>query len=189
MTQNNQLRKFSALILISAFALLFAGCEKKEKDNTNELLLVGLATAVNMPGDCRIAAGSRTLNTFTTEFTGTTGTITRTGSIPFTTHQTAALKLAGRTAGSSVRISGGKAFLIAYRADSCPVTADQAVTASTTPSVTFTNATSSDSQFRNSYEITTDPATITFPTAGNYYVLIYAIPERGQSALLTFGTP
>jgi hypothetical protein len=186
MTQKSTLQNIVSLLVFTAFVGFLSNCEKKKEDNNDAALLVGLAAAFNMAGDCNIAAGSRTLNTFTTEFTGTSGTIAKTSSVPVVGHQTAAIKLAGRTAGSSVKLSGGKSFLIVYNASTCPISAEKAVTI---PAITIANVTSSNEQFTNSYQIDTDQATITFPTAGDYYILIYAIPARGQIATLNYGTP
>lgn len=189
MTQKSTLQKSFALLILTLLIGILSNCEKKKEDNNDAALLVGLAAAFNMAGDCNIAAGSRSLNTFTTEFTGTSGTIAKTSSVPVVGHQTAALKLAGRTAGSSVKLSGGKAFLIVYNASACPIAADKAITTTSTPSIAIANATSSNEQFTSSYQIDNDQATITFNTAGDYYILIYAIPSRGQIATLNYGNP
>lgn len=178
--------KTKLIILLSLVAGLSLQCEKKE-DDKDDTTLLALAALTTSAGDCSVSAsGKATINTWTTDITGTTGaTLSKLGSVPIVGHTTAAMKL---TSDASTTLTvNGSAFIIVYKATACPLTTDNI--ASTTTNYTITGATDSNSEFPSSYKITNQTATITFngtSGSGGYYVFIYAIPRNGQSAAVTY---
>lgn len=176
--------KTKLIILLSLVAGLSLQCEKKEdeKDDTTLLVLAALTTSA---GDCSVSAsGKATINTWTTDITGTTGaTLSKLGSVPIVGHTTAAMKLTTDANGSAMTVNGS-AFIIVYKTSACPLTTSNLATVTTDFT---TSATSSESEFPSSYKITNQTATITFnSTNTGYYVFIYAIPRNGQSAAVTY---
>ncbi|MCG6147223.1 hypothetical protein LFX15_02885 [Leptospira levettii] len=170
--------KFKTLLLLALFGGLTFQCEKKE-DNQDTVTVAALAAIFSSAGDCTVNAPPRaSINTFTTAITANgSGTISQTGTVPVVAHKNAALKLTAKNT-TAVAFSGGSAFLIVYQSSSCPLTT------STTSGFTPTSL-SASSEFTNSY-LLSNSGTITFNTAGDYYIFIYAIPSRGQTANLSY---
>lgn len=170
--------KFKTMVLLALVAGFSFQCEKKE-ENQDAVNLAALAAIFSSAGDCTVNAPPRaSINTFTTSITANgSGTISQTGTVPVVAHKNAALKIAAKN-NTAVAFSGGSAFLIVYQSSSCPLTT------STTTGFAPTSLTAS-SEFTNSF-LLSNSGTITFNVAGDYYIFIYAIPSRGQTANLTY---
>ncbi|MCW7488343.1 LIC20153 family lipoprotein [Leptospira meyeri] len=178
--------KTKLLIVLSLIAGFTFQCEKKKEDD-NTATLIALAGLTSSAGDCSVSAsGKATINTWTTDVTGTTaGTISKLGSVPIVGHTTAAIKLTS-DAGTTLNVNGS-AFIIVYKTSACPLTTSNI--AATPANFSITGATDSNSEFPSSYKITNQTAAITFngaQGAGDYYVFIYAIPRNGQSAAVNY---
>lgn len=170
--------KLKTLVLLALIGGFTFQCEKKD-DNQDIVTAATLGALLYSPGDCTVNAPPRaSINTFTTAVTvaSPSGTITQTGTVPVVGHKNAALKLTAKN-GTAVALSGGNAFLIVYQSSSCPLT-----TSTTTP---FTTGIPSSTEFTNSYLLNSS-GTITFTVPGDYYIFIYAIPSRTQTANLTY---
>lgn len=177
-TLSTKLKTMALLALIGGFTFQ---CEQKKDDQTDLALLLGLAAITSSPGDCPVSTGRANLNTWTNDITGTTtGTpaqLSRTGF----GHVTTSMKLTSD--GSTSLQVNGSAFIIVYKASACPLnSSNQAVL---TTDYTISGGTNS-TEFTNSVQITNQTATITFNGSAGFYVFIYAIPSRGQSAAVTY---
>ncbi|TGL74230.1 LIC20153 family lipoprotein [Leptospira levettii] len=183
---NSLSTKFKTLVLLALIGGFTFQCEKKE-DNQDTVTIAALAALTTSAGDCSVSAsGKATINTWTTDITGTTsGTISKLGSVPVVGHTTAAIKL---TSDASTTLGvNGSAFIIVYKADACPLSTSNL--ASTPSNFSISGASDSSSEFPSSYKITNSTATITFngtSGSGGYYVFIYAIPRNGQSAAVNY---
>ncbi|EMY63001.1 LIC20153 family lipoprotein [Leptospira terpstrae] len=179
------LNKTKLLIVLGLIAGLTFQCEKKKEEDLTPI--IALAALTTSAGDCSVSAsGKATINTWTTDVTGTTaGTISKLGSVPVVGHTTAAIKLTSDA--STILTVNGSAFIIIYKASACPLTTSNV--AATPSNFSIATATDSNSEFPSSYKITNQTATITFngaQGAGDYYVFIYAIPRNGQSAAVNY---
>lgn len=175
--------KTKLLILLSLVAGLTFQCEKKEEDDS-VTTLAALAALTTSAGDCSVStSGKATINTWTTDITGTTtGTISKLGSVPIVGHSTAAIKLTAD--GTTSLVVTGSTFIIVYKTSACPLsTANLAVR---TTDYSITGGADSSSEFPESWKITNQTATITLNGATGYHVFLYAIPRNGQSAGVTY---
>ncbi|XDD54184.1 hypothetical protein AB3N62_17215 [Leptospira sp. WS4.C2] len=175
--------KTKLIILLSLVAGLSLQCEKKEDDKDDTTLLV-LAALTTSAGDCSVSAsGKATINTWTTDITGTTsGTISKLGSVPIVGHTTAAIKLTAD--GSTSLAVTGSAFIIVYKTSACPLATSNLAVRTTDYSIN--GGADSASEFPDSWKITSQTATITLNGSAGYYVFLYAIPRNGQSAGVTY---
>ncbi|MBM9548156.1 hypothetical protein JWG40_14085 [Leptospira sp. 201903074] len=174
--------KTKLLIVLSLVAGLTFQCEKKEEEDMTPLL--ALAALTTSAGDCSVStAGKSTINTWTTDVTGTTsGTISKLGSVPIVAHSTAAIKLTAD--GTTSLAVTGSAFIIVYKTSACPLATSNLAVRTTDYSIT--GGADSASEFPESWKITNQTATITLNGSNGYYVFLYAIPRNGQSAGVTY---
>ncbi|MCW7507294.1 hypothetical protein ND816_05570 [Leptospira levettii] len=170
--------KFKTLLLLALLGGLTFQCEKKE-DNQDTVTVAALAAIFSSAGDCTVNAPPRqSINTFTTAITANgTATITQTGTVPIVAHKNAALKLTAKN-NTAVSFSGGSASILVYKSSSCPLSSP------TTSGFTTTIA-SDNSGFTDSF-LLSGSGSITFTTAGDYYIFIYAQPSKGQTANLSY---
>lgn len=171
-------KKMSLFVLLAIVGALTLQCEKKEESKDLENLLT-LSIIASAQGDCTVNAPPRaSINTFQNLVTANgAGTITKTGSVAVVGHQTAALKLTAKN-GTTVAMTGN-AFVIVYQSSSCPLTT------STRDGFTPTSLSDSNTEFTNSYQLSSS-GSIAFTTAGDYYIFFYAIPSRGQAAAISY---
>ncbi|EOQ96758.1 hypothetical protein LEP1GSC195_3360 [Leptospira wolbachii serovar Codice str. CDC] len=174
--------KTKLLILLSLVAGLSLQCEKKENNDKDVVTLVALGSLFSMAGDCSVAANGKSLNTWTTTSGVGTGTISKTSSVPVVGHPTAVLKYASTGA---VNFSlTGNAEIIVYGSGSCPLDSTKVVKTG----ITYGGSLTADASFTDAYKLEgTGTIAITGPnnTAG-IYILIYALPSRGQSAQINY---
>lgn len=180
-TLSTKLKTLALLALIGGFTFQ---CEKKD-DNQDIVTAATLGALLYSPGDCTVNAPPRaSINTFTTAISANgTGTISQTGTVPVVGHKNAALKLTAKN-GTAVTLSGGNASVIVYQSSSCPLNTP----VTTGFSINSGLVLDTDPRgFKDSY-ILTSSGTITFtiPSAGDYYIFIYAQPSKGQIATLNY---
>ncbi|GBF51383.1 hypothetical protein LPTSP4_29190 [Leptospira ryugenii] len=172
------------LLTAMSFTLL-SGCKEDKDDDDTTNLLVLLAAGTSSAGDCVVnTSGRGSISTFVTDLTvsgaSKTGTISRISTIPLIGHQSSAIKFT--VTGPTTVTLAGNAFGILYKSDACPLAASSALSYN---SGFTTTASDSSSEFATSHKFTST-ITTTIVTTGTYYYFFYAIPSRGQNALVTY---
>lgn len=172
--------KLKTLVLLALLGGFTFQCEQKKDDQTATLLLG--AALFGSQGDCSVSAtGKPNINTWNTSFTNTSFvTLSKTGSIPVIGHTTAVISYLS-TGAKTIELAG-KANIIVYGADGCPLAPSQVIKSN----ISYTGDLSADATFADSYLLNgTGRVVITSSTTG-VFILVYARPSTGQSANIQY---
>ncbi|TGM23592.1 hypothetical protein EHQ82_05390 [Leptospira selangorensis] len=179
---NSLSTKFKTVVLLALLGGFTFQCEKKKDDQTDMAVLLGLVALTSSAGDCPVSAGRYNLNTWTNDITGTTsGTPAQLSRIGIG-HVTTSMKLTA-DGSTSLQVTGSS-YILVYKSNSCPLGASNLATRG--GDYTISGGVDSNSEFPNSWKIANQTATITFTGSTGFYVFIYAIPDRSQSAAVTY---